>query len=155
MARRKKPPELTFQEHIADFLVRVHGYGVLEQADITDTEHCIAEDQLWAFLKATQADTLQKLADDYGTDARDEVFRALRKELGPHAALDDPAPRPEGARAGVPPVSTPSPARPRAPRRQSTVKTASPSGPTSISARPTRRSTLSSSSTACPSWRWR
>jgi type I restriction enzyme R subunit len=28
-----------------------------------------------------QADTLQKLADDYGTDARDEVFRALRKEL--------------------------------------------------------------------------
>ena len=41
----------------------------------------IAEDQLWAFLKATQADTLKKLADDYGTDARDEVFRALRKEL--------------------------------------------------------------------------
>jgi type I restriction enzyme R subunit len=81
MARRKKPPELTFQEHIADFLVRVHGYGVLEQADITGTEHCIAEDHLWAFLNATQADTLQKLADDYGTDARDEVFRALHKEL--------------------------------------------------------------------------
>jgi hypothetical protein len=81
MARRRKQPELTFQEHIADFLVRVHGYGVLEQTDITDTEHCLAEDQLWAFLKATQADTLQKLADDYGTDARDEVFRALSKEL--------------------------------------------------------------------------
>ncbi|MDZ4346822.1 MAG: DEAD/DEAH box helicase family protein [Candidatus Binatia bacterium] len=80
MARRKQP-ELTFQEHIADFLVREHKYGVLEQADITDTEHCIAEDQLWAFLKATQSDTLQKLKDDYGTDARDEVFRALRKEL--------------------------------------------------------------------------
>jgi len=82
MAKRKKPPELTFQEHIAEFLVRVHGYGVLEQADITDIEHCMAEDQLWAFLNATQADTLQKLADDYGADARDEVFRALRKELG-------------------------------------------------------------------------
>lgn len=81
MAERKKSPELTFQEHIADFLVRVHGYGVLEQADITDTEHCIDEDGLWAFLTATQADILQKLADDYGTDARDEVFRALRKEL--------------------------------------------------------------------------
>ena len=77
----KKPPELTFQEHIADFLVREHNYGVLEQSDITDTEHFIAEDQLWAFLKATQADTLRKLTDDYGTDARDEVFRALRKEL--------------------------------------------------------------------------
>jgi len=78
---RKKKPELTFQQHIADYLVREHGYGVLEQADITDTEHFIAEDHLWAFLKATQADTLKKLEDDYGTDARDEVFKALRKEL--------------------------------------------------------------------------
>jgi type I restriction enzyme R subunit len=81
MAKRKKAPELTFQQHIADFLVHEHKYGVLDQADIADTEHCIAEDQLWAFLKATQADTLKKLADDYGTDAREEVFRALRKEL--------------------------------------------------------------------------
>jgi len=79
--KRKKAPELTFQQHIADFLVREHKYGVLEQSDITDTEHFIAEDQLWAFLKATQGDTLQKLADDYGTDAWDEVFKALRKEL--------------------------------------------------------------------------
>ena len=77
----KSAPELTFQQHIAEFLVREHGFGVLEQADIADTEHCIAEDQLWAFLKATQADQLQKLTDDYGADARDEVFRALRKEL--------------------------------------------------------------------------
>lgn len=81
MPQRKKAPELTFQQHIADFLVREHGYGVLEQSDITDTEHFIAEDQVWAFLQATQGDTLQKLTDDYGTDARDEVFKALRKEL--------------------------------------------------------------------------
>lgn len=81
MAKKKKAPELTFQQHLADYLIRVHGYGVLEQSDITDTEHCIAEDQLWAFLKATQADTLKKLTDDYGTDAREEVFKALRKEL--------------------------------------------------------------------------
>lgn len=81
MARQKKPPELTFQKHIADYLVRKHKYAVLEQSDITDTEHCIAEDQLWAFLKASQADTLKKLVDDYGTDAREEVFKALRKAL--------------------------------------------------------------------------
>jgi type I restriction enzyme R subunit len=81
MARRRSPPELSFQQHVADYLVREHKYGVLEQADVCDTEHCIAEDHLWAFLRATQADALQKLADDYGTDARDEVFRALRKEL--------------------------------------------------------------------------
>lgn len=81
MAKQKKPPELEFQKHVADFLVRVHGYGVLEQSDITDTEHFIAEDQVWAFLGATQADTLKKLTDDYGTDARDEIFKALRNEL--------------------------------------------------------------------------
>jgi len=81
MPSKKKAPELTFQQHIADYLVREHQYGVLEQSDITDTEHFIAEDQLWAFLTATQADTLTKLTDDYGTDARDEVFKALRKEL--------------------------------------------------------------------------
>ena len=74
MPKRKKAPELTFQQHIADFLIREHGYGVLEQSDITDTGHFIAEDPLWAFLKATQTDTLKKLADDYGTDARDEVL---------------------------------------------------------------------------------
>ena len=76
-----KAPELKFQKHIADFLVRVHRYGVLAQADISDTEHCIAEDALWAFLNATQAQALEKLHADYGTDARDEVFKALRSEL--------------------------------------------------------------------------
>ena len=81
MAKTKQAPELVFQKHIAKYLVREHGYGVLEQSDITDTEHFIAEDLLWAFLKATQADTLKKLTDDYGTDAREEVFKALRKEL--------------------------------------------------------------------------
>src|SRR5271169_2722322 len=86
MAKQQKPPELVFQKHIADFLVRVHGYGVLEQSDITDTEHFIAEDQLWAFLKASQSDTLKKLEDDYGTDAREEIFKALRKDLQ-HAPL--------------------------------------------------------------------
>jgi type I restriction enzyme, R subunit len=50
MARKKKAPELTFQQHVADYLVREHKYAVLEQSDITDTEHFIAEDQLWAFL---------------------------------------------------------------------------------------------------------
>lgn len=81
MARKKKAPELTFQQHIAAYFTREHQYGVLEQIEITDTERFIAEDHLWAFLKATQSDTLKKLHDTYGTDARDEVFKALRKEL--------------------------------------------------------------------------
>lgn len=81
MAKKKKAPELTFQQHIADYLIREQKYGQLEQSDITDTEHFIAEDLLWAFIKATQSDTLKKLEDEYSTDAREEVFKALRKEL--------------------------------------------------------------------------
>ncbi len=81
MAKKKKPPELTFQQHIADYLVREHKYAVLQQSDITDTVNFIAENQLWAFLESTQTDQLKKLADDYGTDAREEVFKALRNEL--------------------------------------------------------------------------
>lgn len=81
MAKSKDNPELTFQNHITDYFVNVHKYGVLEQADISDTENFIAEDQLWAFLNATQAETLKKLTEEYGTDAREEVFKALRKEL--------------------------------------------------------------------------
>ena len=81
MAKANQAPELVFQKHIATYLKREHGYGMVEQSDITDTEHFIAEDVLWAFLKATQADTLKKLEEDYSTDARDEVFKALRKEL--------------------------------------------------------------------------
>ena len=67
---RKKAAELTFQQHIADFLVRVHMYGVPEQTDIAETEHCIAEDQFWAFLNAIRVEALRKLTADYGTEAR-------------------------------------------------------------------------------------
>ena len=80
MAKRR-PSELAFQEHVARFLVREHKYGVLEQSEITDTENVIAEDHLWAFLADTQPETLKKLTESYGTDARDEVFRALRSAL--------------------------------------------------------------------------
>jgi type I restriction enzyme R subunit len=72
---------MEFQNHIADFLVREHKYGKLEQSDITDTEHFIVEDQLWAFVTATQAETVKRLAENYGTDARDEFFRSLHDEL--------------------------------------------------------------------------
>lgn len=72
--------ELQFQQHIADYLVREQGYAVLEQPDL-DPEYGWSENALWSFLQATQADTLAKLTADYSTDARDEVFRALRDTL--------------------------------------------------------------------------
>lgn len=81
----RQPPaapslELQFQQHIADFLVREHRYAVLEKADI-DPDYGWSEGALWAFLQATQTETLAKLTADYSSDARDEVFRALRDAL--------------------------------------------------------------------------
>jgi len=149
----KKSPEMTFQQHIADFLVREHGYGVLEQADITDTEHFIAEDQLWAFLTATQADTLKKLRDDYGTDARDEVFKALRKEL-------EHTPLWMLFRQGLPvrglkfQLYYPKPRSAESAGLRGMPKTASPFARISTSAKPIRRLISSCSSTVYPLWRW-
>lgn len=80
MAKRPAP-EISFQEHIVRYLGQRHGYAFLEQDEITDREHYIAEDHLWAFLTATQKETLDVLAEQYGSDTRNEVFRALRKEL--------------------------------------------------------------------------
>jgi len=74
-------PEKQFQKHIADFLVREHKFAVLTQEEITDTEFYFAEDHLWAFLKATQAETLERLEVDYGSDSREEIFKTLREEI--------------------------------------------------------------------------
>src|SRR4030042_4643883 len=74
-------PEKKFQKHIVEYLVRQHKYAVLEQTEITDTEYCFADDHLIAFIKATQRETFDVLERDYGTDARDEIFRALKDEL--------------------------------------------------------------------------
>ncbi len=78
---KRIPPELKFQKHLADYLVREHKYGVLEQGEVAGNEHFIAEEHLWAFLKDSQPETVKKLEDDYGTDAREEVLRALDTEL--------------------------------------------------------------------------
>ena len=54
-ALSKKPDKLIRQE-----LDALRAENKLSP-DITDTQHCIAEDHFWAFLKATQAGTLRKL----------------------------------------------------------------------------------------------
>ena len=44
-------PEKKFQRHIAEYFIREHGYGVLEQDDITDKDWYFAEAHLLAFLR--------------------------------------------------------------------------------------------------------
>lgn len=80
------PPEIAFQNHIRDELLRrfkhdTLKYSALEQGDITDTVNFIAEDVLWAFVMASQPEDVAKLERNYGTDTRDEFFKALRSEL--------------------------------------------------------------------------
>jgi len=74
-------PEKKFQHHIAEYLIREHRYALLEQDEITDTKYYFAEDHLIAFLKATQKETFESLETNYGTDARDEIFKSLKDEL--------------------------------------------------------------------------
>lgn len=74
-------PEQKFQKHLAEFLIREHRHAVLTQDEITDTEYYFAEDHLYAFLKATQSETIERLEVDYGSDSRDEIFKALREEI--------------------------------------------------------------------------
>lgn len=77
----KKRPGPIFQKQIAQYLISKHKYGVFEQEEITDTENYISEDHLIAFIKATQKKAFEKLEEDYSTDARDEIFKALRDGL--------------------------------------------------------------------------
>lgn len=74
-------PEKKFQRHIAECFIHEHGYGVLEQDDITDRDWYFAEAHLLAFLQATQAETLERLHEVYGSDTPNRIFKALREEL--------------------------------------------------------------------------
>ncbi len=73
--------EKLFQNHIAEFLNKQHGYAVLEQPEITDREYYLAEDHLMAFIRATQPETLARLEGDYGSDASMEIIRALKEQV--------------------------------------------------------------------------
>jgi len=73
-------PEKKFQHHIADYFIREHRHAVLEQDEITDKEYYFAKDHLIAFLNATQKESFENLV-DYGTDAGNEIFKALKNEL--------------------------------------------------------------------------
>ena len=75
-------PEAEFQAHIAAYLQREHGYTILEAEDITDKEYYFATPLLMAFIRATQADSLQKLEADYGTlETQHKIITALKKAL--------------------------------------------------------------------------
>ena len=49
--------------------------------DQTDIERAIAEDLLWALLRASHSETVKKLANNCTADASNEILRELHAEL--------------------------------------------------------------------------
>lgn len=74
-------PEKKFQRHVANYFLKKHHFALLEETDISDRVHYIAENHLIGFLRKTQSETFKKLEDNYGADAPQEILRALRSEL--------------------------------------------------------------------------
>lgn len=72
-------PELEFQQHVADFLEREHGYERLGNSAAVDPTEGWVADALWSFVADTQPEALATLSGQYGSAARDEFFRALRE----------------------------------------------------------------------------
>lgn len=82
MPMNDQRPEAEFQAHIAAYLQDKHGYTVLVADDITDKEYYFATPLLMAFIRATQADSLQKLQADYGAvESQYKIITALKKAL--------------------------------------------------------------------------
>jgi len=70
-------PEIAFQNHVRNYLVREHGYRLLT-AKLDHSTYSLAA--LMAFLEASQPDTLADLRADYGDDAPREIGKALEAE---------------------------------------------------------------------------
>ncbi len=73
--------ETLFQQHICQFLEAEHGYQSLDKDALPNQTDHIIEPALLAFIKTTQADKLAELARDYGSDAEQEIIKALKNEL--------------------------------------------------------------------------
>ena len=73
--------EKIFENHIRQYLVDQHQYRELTAADCTDREHHFVFPHLVEFIKDTQLAKYNKLVENYGTDADDEIRKALVEDL--------------------------------------------------------------------------
>lgn len=77
MSSRK---EDLFQNHLCDFLSKEHNYETFEASRLQNTNHIIEEDVI-AFIKATQSGKYQELVENFGSDADREIIKALENEV--------------------------------------------------------------------------
>lgn len=73
--------EKIFENHIFSYLTEKHGFRSLHSAGLPDREYHLFTAHLLEFTTATQQAKFDKLTANYGTDAPDEIFKALISEL--------------------------------------------------------------------------
>ncbi|MDZ7690747.1 MAG: DEAD/DEAH box helicase family protein [Balneolaceae bacterium] len=77
--------ETLFQEHICSFLEEEHGYQRLHREDLEDIENHVIEDHLLSFVQVTQPNKYEQLVTDFGSDADNEIIKALRNTVADKA----------------------------------------------------------------------
>lgn len=77
----KSEKEKIFENHIVKYLHDNHDYEILSANDCTDKEYHILSSRLLWFIKETQVAKYAKLQENYGADADNEIFKALKTEL--------------------------------------------------------------------------
>ncbi len=73
--------ETLFQDHICQFLETEHRFKALDKTLLPNQTDHIIEPLLLAFIKNTQAEKFAELARDYGSDAEQEIIKALKNAL--------------------------------------------------------------------------
>jgi len=77
----KSDKEKIFENHIAAYITKKHGYSALSAADCTDTDFHFIAAHLLGFIIETQLTKYEKLQENYGTDADREILESLKSDL--------------------------------------------------------------------------
>lgn len=79
--------ETLFQDHICKYLEDNHQYKAIDKTDISNSEYHINENHLIHFIKDTQEEKYNQIAENFGTDTDKEIIKAVINELGKNKPL--------------------------------------------------------------------
>ena len=79
--------ETLFQDHICKYLEDNHQYKPIDKTDISNSEYHINENHLIQFIKDTQEEKYNQIAENFGTDTDKEIIKAVINELGKNKPL--------------------------------------------------------------------
>jgi len=73
--------ETLFQDHICQFLENEHQFHALDKSELPPQDNHIIALHLTDFIKTTQAEAYDQLAENYHSDSDNEILKALEKRL--------------------------------------------------------------------------